>query len=441
MNTQLNFIWCGNPLNPQYKDAAFNGPLSFLKRTQNSDTDITYWCADEHKEAVQQYLDQYCQDNNIQKKITVKSLKENLLTELQNKGFITEEERIKIEALYNKMIEYKDFNVAKELFSPLILLLNGGYFFDTTITVNTEPVDQNDSLPDLTLPEITADFAYSFHDGILLRTYPQLDVYAYATTTAGNDLIKALAFLNVETCAKLYDESIPEIFIDEFNGLPEKNRIFDSKTFDINDELKTQFKQLKFRDVAQRETSPTLFFSRTKLIKPSYYLQSQSDEFINFTYQYSYLVTNPARFIATFYAEQCQKLNFTENTLDGSAVLDIEDPNTIITKYFGKSGWCHTPDKLNILEKILISLKLLLNSAIILTSAVINFVFDHLCLILNKILDFIGLYKGTEDTLNTPILSLYDRITLGFTYYDIPNNERNAAIIRANNLDTPECKV
>lgn len=418
----INFLWYGNPLSPKYLSAAFEGPLSFLKATQQSTATaegisetkysgatLTYWCPEEHKGKVQEYLDTRCKELGLVNTFKVKSVEEDLLNTLIQQGHLNEDEKGKILELLARIKSYGDFNVAKELFSPLILLLEGGYFFDTTIYLQAKKEEETSFL---TLPEITKDFGYTFHNGTIIRPYPQLDVYTYAGR-AGSTTLKDFACLNIETIARLYDKDLTEVTIDPLNGFPEKNRIIRSHRLDIG-AVADQFKELRYKDTAQQEVATGIFYPRSKLEKPAYYLQSVSKGKACFTYQTAPTITNAPRFMERFFDTDSFPITFQEKGFHSELELD----HYRIVKSFGQSGWYHAGTS-NSISQLRIYLNILSKTITIATPVIIKHVLGVILNLLKKIL-FLSVPQNQ--------LTLRQKLTLAYTENDLPNQARNERV-------------
>ncbi len=419
----INFVWYGNPVADQYKSAAFEGPLSFLRAAQNNpNATLIYWCPKEHKSKVEAHLNSLCEEQNFTKRIIVKSIEDDLLNALVEKSHIKEREADNIRVLLEEIAKQKDFNIGKELCTPLILLLEGGYFFDTTINLELTSKKTDGYLP---LPEIINEFGYAFHDGKVIRTYPQLDVYAYAAKKPNSTTVKRFAFLNVETIAKLYDKTLDKPFIDPLNSFPEKNRILDSATFEINEEMIDQFKQLKYKDVAGQEIGFFVFYPRNTLIKPIYYLQRVDHNCAKFTYQVAPTITNAPRFMEMFHLDDSFKLIFRENNPPTCSVMKVGDNITLI-KTFGKSGWYHQNPNVSILIKI----QALFQLTALITPVIMQHVLEKIIELLTKIYYFIIKKQVTTEVTATKMvcLTLRDKLNLTLTRDDLPNEARNTYI-------------
>ncbi len=419
----INFLWYGNPLAPKYLSAAFEGPLSFLKATQQptataegipqpefSGATLTYWCPAEHKEKVKQYLDNRCRELGLVNTFEVKSVEDDLLEQLVSKGHLNEDEKGKILKLLTKIKSYGDFNVAKELFSPLILLLEGGYFFDTTIYLHAKKEGESGFL---SLPEITQDFRYTFHNGTIIRPYPQLDVYTYAGRK-DSPTLKGFAYLNIETIARLYDEDLTEVAIDPLNGFPEKNRIIDSHRLDVM-VLAEKFKELRYKDTAQQEVATGIFYPRSRLEKPAYYLQSVEKGKACFTYQTAPTITNAPRFMERFFGISSSPITFQEKGFHSELELD----NYRIVKSFGQSGWYHSGKQTNLISQLKIYLDIFSKTITIATPVIIKHVLGVILNLLKRIL-FLSVPQNP--------LTLRQKLTLAYTENDLPNQARNERV-------------
>lgn len=419
----INFLWYGNPLAPKYLSAAFEGPLSFLKATQQSTATaegnleikqsgatLTYWCPEEHKGKVQEYLDTRCKELGLFNTFKVKSVEEDLLNTLIQQGHLNEDEKRKILELLTKIKSYGDFNVAKELFSPLILLLEGGYFFDTTIYLHAKKEEESSFL---SLPEITQDFGYTFHNGSIIRPYPQLDVYTYAGK-AGSTTLKDFAYLNIETIARLYDEDLTEVAIDPLNGFPEKNRIISAHRLDVVD-FTEQFRELRYKDTAQQEVATGIFYPRSRLEKPAYYLQSVEKGKACFTYQTAPTITNAPRFMERFFDTNSFPITFQEKGFHSELELD----NYKIVKSFGQSGWYHSGKQTNFISQLKIYLDIFSKTITIATPVIIKHVLGVILNLLKRIL-FLSVPQNP--------LTLRQKLTLAYTENDLPNQARNERV-------------
>lgn len=208
--------------------------------------------------------------------------------------------------------------------------------------------------------------------------------------------------------------SITEPLIDELNGFPEKNRIISADRFSMED-LKEQFKALKYIDTAEQEVATSIFYPRSKLEKPTFYLQTVGTGNACFSYQTAPSLTNPPRFMEKHYSDQSFALTFREKGFNS----ELDSETHTIVKTFGQSGWYHSSKPLSLISQIGIYCNILFKGIAIGAPVIVKHV---LGIILNLFKRILCLQVPQRS------LTLRQKLTLAYTENDLPNQTRNERV-------------
>ena len=131
----IHFLWSGDPVGEDKEKGridAFSGPLALVNRLINLEKSrIFYWCDVEKVGAVEKIL-----KNHLGAKagaIKVRSIGE-IIQNFKALPLVTHDDSNTFQFLINYFESKKKFNYCKELLAPILLYLEGGYFFDTSIS-------------------------------------------------------------------------------------------------------------------------------------------------------------------------------------------------------------------------------------------------------------------------------------------------------------------
>lgn len=210
----IHTAWFGDPFSSdRLTKAAFDGPLSIARKASEG-IEVHYWAQEKYIDIIKKYLS----DQEGGEKIIVKSF-ESMLDDLASKPGIADSAGLTLlKRTLTKIEEMREFHMGKELLSPMMMYLYGGYFFDTTVQIN-DP----DSDIILLFGEEPLFAAPDLERGPL-----EVDVWAYYSPKPEHEIFKNYFVLNSSTFFQFYfrGEDVVEgvkpfnIFGDSFHTYP-----------------------------------------------------------------------------------------------------------------------------------------------------------------------------------------------------------------------------